>query len=193
MSLIREAFDEIIQENAILKEVNLIDKVFINREESIEALAKNLIQKIDGLTPDLAKKLARTGLSTGKFMLSQNIAPDDFVNRIGAEVENILQNQTTAEPKVATTEPQVKAKADYIPFSDKSLMAKGYYKKTGKLSPEAELAQFKTHGLHDFMTDEEKEKEMKKVLPPNIDELEPWEKLKYFVQKSKQRGESVED
>lgn len=187
MSLLREAFDEIMKESK-LNEMNNVDKHFINRQENIDQVVKDLVDSLDNITPELAKSIARVGLMNKNFILAKNIKPEDFINAVGKGVANTLENKAAADTSKTIEMP----KKDYIPFNDKSIMAKGYYNKTGKLSPKDELLKSKEKALHDFKTEDEKKAEIKKALPIDFDELDPWEKLKYMVQKDKLQRENVD-
>lgn len=188
MSLLRESYNEILKEYNLI-EMNEVEKHFINRQENIDQIVNDLVTSVNDITPSLAKSIARVGLMNKKFILANNIKPEMFINAVGTGVQKALENKE----KAVNASNSSADKPEYIPFDDKSLAAKAYYLKTGKLSPREELLKSKAQALHHFKTEDEKKSQIKKNLPPDLNELDPWERLKYIIQKDRLQHESIDE
>lgn len=195
-SKIRESFNQILAESNILTELNRIDdtapKFIITNIDEFNKFAENFATLFPNKTPEEITKSLAFLHNSGIIGFSNEGDADKILNAlVGAVTAN--QSQTVT-PEVKKEEPKAK-KNDFIPYGNDNTIANKMrnraLNRSGSKEQDARI--LKSKAIKNFMTDEEKKKEMDKVIHP-FDSLEPWEKLAYMVQKDKMKQyESKED
>lgn len=195
-SKIRESFNQILAESKVLTELNRINdaapKFIITNIDEFNKFAENFATLFPNKTPEEITKSLTFLHNSGVIGFSNEGDADKILNAlVGAVTAN--QSQTTV-PEVKKEEPKAK-KNDFIPYgSDYTIANKMRNRALNRSgSKEQDTRILKSKAIKNFMTDEEKKKEMDKVIHP-FDSLGPWEKLAYMVQKDKMKQhESKED
>lgn len=194
-SKIRESFNQILAESKVLTELNRVDdtapKFIITNIDEFNKFAENFATLFPNKTPEEITK-SLTFLHNSGVIGFNNEANADKILSALAGVIVADKSQTTAPE--AKEEPKAK-KNDFIPYGSGHTMANVMRNRALNRgdSKEQETKILKSKAIKNFMTDEEKKKQMDKIIHP-FDSLNPWEKLAYMVQKDKTKQyESKED
>lgn len=193
-SRIRESFDKIVAESNVLNELHRADdapKFIITNIDEFNKFAENFATLFPNKTPEEINKSLTFLHNSGVIGFSNEGDADKILNALTGAV---TANQNSVQTPEVKEEPKAK-KGDFIPYgSDYTIANKMRNRALNRSgSKEQDERILKAKAIKNFMTDEEKKKEMDKINHP-FDSLGPWEKLAYMVQKDKMKQyESKED
>lgn len=195
-SKIRESFNQILAESNVLAEINKINdtapKFIITNIDEFNKFAESFATLFPNKTPEEVTKSLKFLHNSGIIGFNNESDADKILNTlVGAITAN--QNQIIT-PNVKKEKPKAK-KNDFIPYGSDHTMANVMRNRALNRSgsKEQDIRILKSKAIKNFMTDEEKKKEIDKVIHP-FNNLGPWEKLAYAIQKNKMKQhESKED